>query len=60
LRSAARTLAKSPVFASVTIVSLALGIGANIAVFTLLNQILIRLLPVQNPGGLVQLKDVGD
>ena len=40
--------------------SLALGIGANTAIFTLADQILHRLLPVQDPTQLVQLKAEGD
>ena len=55
LRYAFRTLAKSPVFTSVAVLSLALGIGANTAIFTLLDQILLRLLPVKNPEELVML-----
>src|ERR1035438_8706910 len=49
LRFALRTLRKSPVFTGVAVLSLALGIGANTAIFTLLDQILLRLLPVKNP-----------
>src|SRR3984885_12364957 len=49
LRYALRTLGKSPVFTSVAVLSLALGIGANTAIFTLLDQILLRLLPVKDP-----------
>jgi predicted permease len=59
LRHAARSLAKSPVFASVAVLSLALGIGANTAVFTLLDHVLLSPLPVHNPDELVQLKEVG-
>jgi predicted permease len=59
LRYAVRSLTKSPVFASVAVLSLALGIGANTAVFTLLDHVLLSQLPVRNPGELVQLKEVG-
>jgi predicted permease len=59
IRIAVRTLLKSPLFAAVAVLSLALGIGANTAIFTLVDQILLRLLPVQHPGQLVQLKAEG-
>src|SRR5262249_39204327 len=52
---AARTFRKSPVFVIVAIASLALGIGANTAIFTLVDQILLRLLPVKDPQQLVLL-----
>ena len=55
VRFALRTLVKSPVFTGVAVVSLALGIGANTAIFTLLDQVLLRQLPVKNPEQLVQL-----
>lgn len=55
-----RSLMKSPVFASVAVLSLALGIGANTAVFSLLDQALLRYMPVHDPGHLVQLKERGD
>jgi len=55
LRYAVRTLGKSPLFAAVAILSLALGIGANTAVFSLLDQVILRLLPVKNPQELVLL-----
>jgi predicted permease len=58
-RYVARSLARSPVFAFVAVLSLALGIGANTAVFTLLDQVLLRLLPVQEPQQLVQLSETG-
>jgi predicted permease len=55
LRYTLRTLSKSPVFTTVAILSLALGIGANTAIFTLINALLLRDLPVQHPEQLVQL-----
>jgi predicted permease len=59
LRFVIRTLLKSPVFSSVAILSLAIGIGANTSVFTLLDQVLIRMLPVERPEELVQLRELG-
>jgi predicted permease len=59
LRYAARVLLKNPVFSVVAVLTLALGIGANTAIFTLLDQVLLRLLPVKNPQQLVQLTMVG-
>ena len=58
LRYTLRTLSKSPVFTTVAILSLALGIGANTAIFTLINALLLRDLPVQHPEQLVQLRAV--
>ena len=55
LRYTLRVLAKSPAFTAVAILSLALGIGANTAIFTLINALLLRDLPVQHPEQLVQL-----
>ncbi len=53
LRYAFRGLARSPLFTSVALVSIALGIGANTAIFTLVDQVLLRRLPVKNPEQLV-------
>jgi predicted permease len=59
LRFAIRTLGKSPVFLTVAVLSLALGIGANTAIFTLTDQVLLRLLPVKDPERLIQLAGRG-
>ena len=55
VRLAFRTLSKAPLFTGIAVLSLTLGIGANTAMFGLVDQILLRLLPVQNPRELVQL-----
>ena len=54
IRYAARSLRRSPGFAAVAILSLGLGIGANTAIFSLYNALVLRTLPVQNPQELVQ------
>lgn len=56
LRFSLRMLRRNPVFTAVAVLSLALGIGANTAIFTLLDQVLLRGLPVKNPQELVFLK----
>ena len=59
LRLALRGLRRNPLFAAVAILSLALGIGANTAIFTLIDQILLRKLPVKAPDELVMLYQEG-
>ena len=59
IRYAFRTLFKTPFVTSVAIVSLALGIGANAAIFSLFNQLLLRPLPVAEPAALVNLSAPG-
>ena len=59
LKYALRTLTRSPVFLAVAVASLALGIGANTAIFSLVDQLLLRLLPVKNPRELVLLNSRG-
>jgi hypothetical protein len=59
LRLALRGLRRSPLFSIVAILSLALGIGANTAIFTLIDQVLLRKLPVRAPDELVMLYQEG-
>src|SRR5215475_2104312 len=59
LRFGVRRLIKTPGFALIAILSLALGIGANTAVFSLVNIILFRPLPVSNPEEVVSVSVVG-
>jgi predicted permease len=59
VRLALRGLRRSPLFASVAVLSLALGIGANAAIFRLIDQLLLRQLPVRAPEELVMLYQQG-
>src|SRR5215469_3846526 len=59
LRFSLRTLRRSPVFLAVAVLSLALGIGANTAIFTLIHQLILQPLPVKNPEQLVMLAGRG-
>jgi hypothetical protein len=55
LRFATRTLRKSPSFTAVAVLTLAFGIGANTAIFSIINGLMLRTLPVRDPGRLVEL-----
>ena len=59
LKFALRTLRRSPLFTLIAVLSLALGIGANTAIFSLMDQLLLRLLPVKDPDSLVMLSQRG-
>jgi len=56
LKLAARTLAKRPGFSSVAIITLALGIGANVAIFSIVNAVLLQPLPYEDSDEIVQMR----
>jgi len=55
LRYGLRAMLRNPGFTVVAVLTLGLGIGANTAIFSLLNALMLRMLPVRNPGQLVEL-----
>jgi hypothetical protein len=59
VRYAWRALRAHPAFSSVAVLSLALGIGANTAIFTLVNTVMIKTLPVRDPDALVWISSSG-
>src|SRR5579884_591035 len=59
LKHAARTLRKNPVLTTVALLSLAIGIGANTAMFTIMDRVILRSLPIRDPERLVLLRSPG-
>src|ERR1700756_5753953 len=60
LRYAVRTLRRSPVFTAATVLTMALTIGANTAIFSVVNAVLIRPLPFASPDRLMQVAEKND
>src|SRR5262245_58148216 len=59
LRYALRALRKNPVLSAVAVLSLGIGIGGNTAIFSLIDRVLLRSLPVADPASLVLLRSPG-
>ena len=59
VRFALRSLRKAPMFTAVAVLSLAMGIGANTAIFTLIDQLILSRLPIRDPDRLVLLAGEG-
>src|SRR5687767_149849 len=59
LKFALRSLLKTPVVTTIAVLSVALGIGANVAIFSIFNQTLLRPLPVREPDRLVNFVSPG-
>jgi predicted permease len=59
IRFAIRSLSRAPLFTAVAVLSLALGIGANTSIFSIFDQVLLRLLPVKDPESLVLIATKG-
>jgi len=59
LRYALRAIRRSPGFAFIVVLTLGLGIGANTAIFSLMDQVLLRALPIRDPERLVLLNGKG-